>query len=62
MQYAEETEKEIKIVQGENSDQLIEIYSLYSFVGMQMGKPQMVLINQRKASAVCEKNYGANSQ
>ena len=31
--FAEESEKEIKIVQGENSENLIDIYSLYSFIG-----------------------------
>ena len=33
MAYAQETEKEIKAVQGELSDSLIEVYSLYSFIG-----------------------------
>ena len=62
MAYAQETEKEIKAVQGELSDSLIEVYSLYSFIGFQQQNAEMVLINQRKATDICERCFGEMSQ
>ena len=35
---AEDTEKQIKVIQGAGSDRLIEVYCLYSFFEFQKGK------------------------
>ena len=60
--YAQETEAAVTAVQGEASDNLIEVHSLFSFIGYQMRNEPLVLASQRKASEICLQNYGEMSQ
>ena len=60
--YAQETEAAVTAVQGEASDNLIEVHSLFSFIGYQTRNEPLVLASQRKASEICLQNYGEVSQ
>ena len=58
---AEDTEKQIIAIQGEQSEKLIEIYSLYSYFAIQQKRADDCMVYQRRSTKLCEENHGEMS-
>lgn len=55
---AKETEKEVIAIQGDKSEKLIDIFSLYSFFAFQEKKGDEVMIYQRKSTELAREAFG----
>ena len=59
---AKETEDLILLIQGENSEKLIDIYALYSFFSIHQNKQDEAIIYQKKANRLALEAFGELSQ
>ena len=57
-----ETEDLIILLQGESSENLIQVFALYSFFALQANKPEDVCVYQKKASRLALEAFGEKSQ
>ena len=55
---AKETEDLILLMQGENSEKLIDVYALYSFFAIHQNKQDEATIYQKKANRLALEAFG----